>query len=119
MLECPNGSNNGNKRPKSFGSSMNDNITVVCYSCQGTGHFASGQCPVFWKRRYSQPHLPCLECPSKGAKKTPTTFSENNTKDECFKCGKLGHWSNGMYMLPSCALCLKPISFALRVPAEC
>ena len=44
MLDCPNKSN---KRPKSFGSSMNDNITAICYKCQEAGHYSSGQCPVF------------------------------------------------------------------------
>ena len=47
MLDCPNEGNNSNKRPKSFGSSMNDNITATCYKCQAVGHYSSGQCPVF------------------------------------------------------------------------
>lgn len=46
-LECPNEGNNSNKRPKNFGTSMNDNITGTCYKCQEAGHYASGQCSVF------------------------------------------------------------------------
>lgn len=47
MLECPNESNNSNKRPKSFGSSTNDNIAAICYRCQEAGHYSSGQYSAF------------------------------------------------------------------------
>ena len=99
MLDCPNEGNNSNKRPKSFGSSMNDNITATCYKCQAVGHYSSGQCPVFWYRTYSAPHFPSLACPN-GAKKAESipTFSENIDGVECYKCGKPGHWSKSMYI---------------------
>jgi len=45
--------------------------------------------------------FPCLVCPNggKGSVSGPT-FSENHSKggDECFKCGKSGHWSTSTYV---------------------
>ena len=41
MIDCPNEGSNRNKRPKSFGSSMNDNITAICYKCQEAGQVSA------------------------------------------------------------------------------
>ena len=122
MLECPNEGNSSNKRPKSFGSSMNDNIAATCYRCQEIGHYASGQCPIFGKARIANLIFLCLACPN-GAKQPGSTpnVSENNARGECFKCGKSGHWSKGMLYISLAVPSAEKktyIPFTLRLPAE-
>ena len=80
---------------------MNDNIDATCYKCQEAGHYSSGQYPMFGTESIATNLIfPCLACPN-GAKKAESkpTFSENNVRDECFKCGKSGHWSSSMFFL--------------------